>query len=130
MKKYETYPSTVKVIKDLGVDKNRHHYYLCECPKCKKAFKAIQTRVFSGKQILCQSCVHMKDYTGMRIGDYIVIGATGKKTASRNLIWKCRCIRCKAVREISTNQLQTNKNLKCKCKTSQNIPKLYIDQIF
>ena len=30
------------IIKDLGTDKNKHHYYLCRCPKCNKEFKALK----------------------------------------------------------------------------------------
>ena len=118
------------VLEDLGTTASNHHYYKCRCEKCGTINVIRREKLLKSKNPACRACSSGNDYTGKVINNFRFICETGKKTPSRNKIWKCECIKCGRTTEIASNRASEKNMPKCICEKYRGVSKSYIEQIF
>ena len=88
------------IISVSGKDLKNNHTKSCGCLQ-KKAVQKL----------------HYKDLTGQIFGYLQVLEDSGNRKNGR-VLWKCKCLLCNNIKEISTNSLTSGKTVSCGCMTN------------
>ena len=120
----------LQVIKDLGTDNSHHHHFRVKCLKCNKISDILKDTLLFKNDNGCKMCKKQKDYAGKRIGDFVVVKSTDKKSQTNNVIWQCKCVKCGNIHEFPSNQLSEKMIPKCKCFNYRKRTKSLLEQIF
>lgn len=86
--------------------------YLCECLLCHKIYTVDSREIKRGKSKNCKDCagVAFKNLKGQIFGSYEVIEYAGDH------YWKCRCLNCGEIKEVTSQHLTLDNNVQCiKC---------------
>ena len=76
---------------------------------------------YMGCEELCFSKGGKLNLTGKRFGNLIVIEMAEGKSSDRSIRWKCRCLSCGKIKEISANQLTKGVQISCGCNRKKRL---------
>ena len=99
---FETY------LNDLNRSINGSKKPIKQCPKCSAKYSAKQMSVLGKKNI--------KDLTGQRFGNLLVLGDSRERSKSGHVIWTCQCI-CGNITKVRGVHLVNGNITSCGCRT-------------
>lgn len=119
----------LKITKDLGYTKSRHHYYLCLCRRCNKSIMMSKEKLIKTDTICCGECKKNSKYIGKIIKDYEVICKLYDDSNS-DIKWECKCQKCGKTIEISERNLKDGRFPECPCKVFVKPAKSLLNKLF
>ncbi len=95
---------------------DKHWWCKCDCGHEQSIETSALTRGLTTMCLECRGKERIKNLTGLTFGDWYVLGLSDNNKDKHNTYWKCRCLKCKKIKDVEGYSLTSGNSTNCGCR--------------